>query len=290
VTEPTSRTIKVPGATLTYDVRSNDSSTAQALLIIGSPMGAGGFVTLAGHFPDRTVVTYDPRGVERSPKSDDISESTPDEHADDVHAVIQAIGGGPVDLFATSGGAVNSLALVARHPEDVRILVAHEPALGEVLSDRDTALAAAEGIQKAYRSSGFGPAMAKFIALVTHKGEVPAGFADGPGPDPAMFGLPTEDDGTRNDPLVGQNIVSSTHYKPDFDAIRAAATRIVVAVGAESDGEMAHRGGVGVAERLGTTPVTFPSGHGGFLGGEYGQTGEPEAFAKALREALETGN
>jgi pimeloyl-ACP methyl ester carboxylesterase len=290
VTEPTSRTIKVPGATLTYDVRSNDSSTAQALLIIGSPMGAGGFVTLAGHFPDRTVVTYDPRGVERSPKSDDISESTPDEHADDVHAVIQAIGGGPVDLFATSGGAVNSLALVARHPEDVRILVAHEPALGVVLSDRDTALAAAEGIQKTYRSSGFGPAMAKFIALVTHKGEVPAGFADGPGPDPAMFGLPTEDDGTRNDPLVGQNIVSSTHYKPDFDAIRAAATRIVVAVGAESDGEMAHRGGVGVAERLGTTPVTFPSGHGGFLGGEYGQTGEPEAFAKALREALETGN
>jgi pimeloyl-ACP methyl ester carboxylesterase len=204
--------------------------------------------------------------------------------------VIQAIGGGPVDLFATSGGAVNSLALVARHPEDVRILVAHEPALGEVLSDRDTALAAAEGIQKAYRSSGFGPAMAKFIALVTHKGEVPAGFADGPGPDPAMFGLPTEDDGTRNDPLVGQNIVSSTHYKPDFDAIRASATRIVVAVGAESEGEMAHRGGVGVAERLGTTPVTFPSGHGGFLGGEYGQTGEPEAFAKALREALETGN
>jgi pimeloyl-ACP methyl ester carboxylesterase len=290
VTEPTSRNIKVPGATLTYDVRSNGSSAAPALLIIGSPMGAGGFVTLAGHFPDRTVVTYDPRGVERSPKTDDTSESTPDEHADDVHAVIQAIGGGPVDLFATSGGAVNSLALVARHPEDVRILVAHEPALGEVLSDRDTALAAAEGIQKAYRSSGFGPAMAKFIALVTHKGEVPAGFADGPGPDPAMFGLPTEDDGTRNDPLVGQNIVSSTHYKPDFDAIRAAATRIVVAVGAESDGEMAHRGGVGVAERLGTTPVTFPSGHGGFLGGEYGQTGEPEAFAKALREALETGN
>jgi pimeloyl-ACP methyl ester carboxylesterase len=290
VTEPTSRTIKVPGATLTYDVRSNGSSAAPALLIIGSPMGAGGFVTLAGHFPDRTVVTYDPRGVERSPKTDDTSESTPDEHADDVHAVIQAIGGGPVDLFATSGGAVNSLALVARHPEDVRILVAHEPALGEVLSDRDTALAAAEGIQKTYRSSGFGPAMAKFIALVTHKGGVPAGFADGPGPDPAMFGLPTEDDGTRNDPLVGQNIVSSTHYKPDFDAIRAAATRIVVAVGAESDGEMAHRGGVGVAERLGTTPVTFPSGHGGFLGGEYGQTGEPEAFAKALREALETGN
>ena len=116
---------------------------------------------------------------------------------------------------------------------------------------------------------------------------MPAGFAEQP-VNPAMFGLPTEDDGKRSDPLLGQNIITCTHYEPDFDALRSAPTRIVVAVGAESEGELAHRGGVGVAERLGQAPVTFPSNHGGFLGGEYGQTGDPDAFAAKLREVLPT--
>ena len=101
-----------------------------------------------------------------------------------------------------------------------------------------------------------------------------------------MFGLPADDDGTRTDALLGQNIISCTHFEPDFEALRAASTRIVLGMGAESDGEMAHRGAEAVAERLGTTPVTFPSGHGGFLGGEYGQTGEPDAFAARLREVF----
>jgi pimeloyl-ACP methyl ester carboxylesterase len=285
-TAPTMQTLDVPGAVLTYDIRSNDSSTEPILLLIGSPMGASGFGTLASHFTDRTVVTYDPRGVERSQKTDPASESTPDQHGDDVHRLITALGAGPVDLFASSGGAVNALALVAHHPEDVRTLVAHEPPTGQVLPDRDAALAATEDIAATYQRSGMGAGMAKFIALVTHKGEISADYVDQPAPDPAMFGLPTADDGSRNDPLLMQNIITCTHYQPDFDALRAAPTRIVLAVGADSEGEMAHRGGVGVAERLGTTPVTFPSGHGGFLGGEYGQSGEPDAFAAKLREVL----
>jgi len=249
-------------------------------------MGAAGFGTLAGQFADRTVVTYDPRGVERSRRTDDATESTPQEHADDVHRLIAAVGAGPVDLFASSGGAVNALALVARHPDQVRILVAHEPPTAQVLPDREAALAAAEDIHETYLRDGTGPAMGKFISLVSHKGTIPPDFAGRPAPDPAMFGLPTEDDGSRNDPLVGQNIVSCTHYQPDFDALRAASTRIVMAAGAESEGEMAHRGAVAVAERMGMKPVTFPSGHSGFLGGEYGQTGEPDAFATTLRQVL----
>jgi pimeloyl-ACP methyl ester carboxylesterase len=286
MTEPTTHTLDVPGALLTYDVRSNSSSTAPVLLIIGSPMGAGGFGTLAGHFSDRTVVTYDPRGVERSRKADDTTESTPDQHADDLHRVISDLGAGPVDLFASSGGAVNALALVAHHPEQVRILVAHEPPTAQVLPDREPALAAARDVNETYKRHGFGPGMAKFIALVSRKGEIPADYVDQPAPDPAMFGLPTEDDGSRTDPLLAQNMISCTHYQPDFDALRAASTRIVLAAGAESEGEMAHRGAEAVAERLGTTPVVFPSGHGGFLGGEYGQRGEPDAFAATLREVL----
>ena len=286
MTEQTTNTLDVPGALLTYDVRRNTASTEPVLLMIGSPMGAAGFGTLAGHFSDRTVVTYDPRGVERSRKTDDATESTPDEHADDLHRVISTLGAGPVDLFASSGGAVNALALVARHPEQVRILVAHEPPTAQVLPDREPALAAAKDVNETYKRRGFGPAMAKFIALVSHKGEISADYVDQPAPDPAMFGLPTEDDGSRNDPLLAQNMVSCTHYQPDFDALRAASTRIVLAAGTESGGEMAHRGAEAVAERLGTTPVAFPSGHAGFLGGEYGQRGEPDAFAATLREVL----
>ncbi len=289
MTESTTQTLEAPGAVLTYDIRPGDGTAEPTLLLIGSPMGASGFGTLASHFPDRTVVTYDPRGVERSTKADPVSQSTPEQHADDIHRIIEALGVGPVDLFASSGGAVNALALVAAHPGDVRTLVAHEPPLASILPDREGAMAVTQAIHDTYQRSGFGPAMAQFIVVVSHKGPLTKEFAAQPAPDPAMFGMPAGDDGTRTDPLVGQNIITCTHFEPDFDALRAASTRIVVGVGVESDGEMAHRGGEAAAERLGTTPVLFPSGHSGFLGGEYGQTGEPDAFAATLREVLTAG-
>jgi pimeloyl-ACP methyl ester carboxylesterase len=286
MTEPKTDTLDVPGAVLTYDVRRNDASAEPVLLLIGSPMGAAGFGTLSGYFTDRTVFTYDPRGVERSRRTDGAAESTPDEHADDLHRLITALDTGAVDVFANSGGAVNALALVVQHPDQVRTLVAHEPPAATVLPDREEALAACRDIHETYLRNGFGAGMAKFIALVSHRGAIPADHVDGPDPDPAMFGLPTEDDGSRGDPLLGQNMLSCTHYELDVDALRAASTRIVIAQGAESTGELANRAAAAVAERLGTTPVVFPSNHGGFLGGEYGQTGEPEAFAAKLREVL----
>src|SRR5262249_14179701 len=97
----------------------------------------------------------------------------------------------------------------------------------------------------------------------------------------------TEDDGSRTDPLVGQNMVSCTHYKHDFDALRAAPTRIVIGIGEESSQMVTGRASAAVAERQGVTPVVFPGGHDGFLGGEYGQTGKPDAFAATLRTVLD---
>lgn len=286
VAEATTRTLEAPGATLTYDVRRGGSDDEPMLLLIGSPMAAAGFGTLAGHFIDRTIVTYDPRGSERSTKPDPTSPSTPDDHADDLHRIIQELGGGPVDLFASSGGAVNALALVARHPEAVRTLVAHEPPLASILPDRDAALAACRAIHETYQRSGWGAGMAHFIGVVSHRGEFPDDYAQQPAPDPAMFGMPTEDDGNRTDVMLAQNMVTCTHYEPDFDALRRASTRIVVAAGEGSEGEMANRGAHAVAQRLGIEPTTFPSDHGGFLGGEYDQTGEPDAFAARLRGVL----
>ena len=272
---------------LTYDVRSNDASTRPVLLIIGSPMGASGFVTLVRHFADRTVVTYDPRGVDRSPRTDGAAETTPDEHADDLHRLIAVLDAGPVDIFASSGGAVNALALVARHPEQVRVLVAHEPPASQELPDREPVLAACVDIRQTYLRSGFGPAMVKFIALVSYQGPLPPGYADLPAPEPEAFGLSARDDGSRDSPLLGQNIVTCNSYRHDFGALRAASTRVVIGVGAESGQLVAGRAGQAVAERLGAPPVTFPGGHDGFLGSEYGQTGEPDAFAATLHKVLD---
>ena len=256
-------------------------------MLIGSPMAAAGFETLARYFGDRTVVAYDPRGSERSVKEDPASPSTPEQHADDIHRLIQALGAAPVDLFASSGGATNALALVAKHPEDVGTLLAHEPPIASTLPDREHALAVVRSLGETYRQRGWGAAMAHFIAITSHRGPFTADSAGQPPPDPQMFGLPAEDDGSRDDVLFGQNLISGARYEPDFEALRSAGPRIVVAAGAESEGEMAHRGALAVAERLGVTPVIFPSHHAGFLGGEYGQTGEPDAFAAKLRVVLD---
>lgn len=277
--EPKTDTLEAPGVVLHYDVRGNDSSVQPVLLLIGAPMEAGGFAALAGCFGDRTVVTYDPRGVERSQRADGGTGSPPDEHADDLYRLISALGSGPVDIFGSSGGAVNALALLARHPGQVRTLVAHEPPIAQVLPDREAVLATCENIHETYLGDGFGPAMAKFIAMVSAQGPLPDGFASQPGPDPADFGLPVTDDGSRNHPLLGKHMILCTHYQHDFAALRAAPDRIVLGVGAESAATMPGRAAAGVARQLGLAPVTFPGDHVGF-------GSQPDAFAATLRSVL----
>ncbi|HEX4060705.1 MAG TPA: alpha/beta hydrolase [Streptosporangiaceae bacterium] len=279
MSEPKRDTLAVPGAVLHYDVRANDASAQPVLLLIGSPMGADGFAELAGCFDDRTVVTYDPRGVGRSQRADGASGSPPGEHADDLHRLIGALGAGPVDVFGSSGGAVNGLALVARHPEQVRTLVAHEPPIAQVLPDRDALLATCEAIHETYLRDGFGPAMAKFIAMVSQQGPLPDDFASRPGPDPAELGLPTADDGSRDHPLLGRHMILCTHYQHDFAALAATPVRIVPGVGAASAAMMPGRAAVAVAARLGPAPVTFPGNHNGF-------GGQSDAFAVTLRQVL----
>jgi pimeloyl-ACP methyl ester carboxylesterase len=286
-TQPITNTIAAPGASLVYDVRLNEESTKTPLFLIGAPMAAPGFGTLLGHFPDRTTVTYDPRGSERSVLDDAAGEINPDVHAEDLHAVITALNVGPVDMFASSGGAVNALALVAKYPHDVRTVVAHEPPLASLLPDREHALAACRAIKATYMRAGANAAMAHFIAVVSHQGEFTAEVAAQPAPDPATFGMPTDDDGDRSDVMLAQTILTIPGYEPDFEALRAAPTRIILAAGEDEPGTMANRGAHAVAERLGTTVVDFPGGHGGFIGGEYGQMGKPDEFGPKLRDVLD---
>ena len=163
MTEPTTHTVDVPGAVLTYDVREPDTPSDQRpLFIFGSPMGASGFEQLVSQFGDRTVITYDPRGMDRSTREPD-SELTAEVHADDYHRVVEAAGLGPVDAFASSGGGMCALHWIVAHPEDVRTLVCHEPPLVTLLEDREMAIKVNADIVDTYHRDGYGPAMAKFI-------------------------------------------------------------------------------------------------------------------------------
>lgn len=99
-----SHVLETPEVDLAYDVE-GPLPTADGrppLLLIGQPMDAGGFRALAARFPDRTVVTYDPRGLGRSVRKDGRVDQTPEAQAADVHALVEHLGAGPVDLFASS--------------------------------------------------------------------------------------------------------------------------------------------------------------------------------------------
>ncbi len=285
----TTQKLVTAGADIVYDVH-GPLPTADGrppLFMIAQPMDASGFSTLASYFSDRTVITYDPRGLGRSVRKDGKVDNSPTVQADDVHAVIEALGVGPVEMFASSGGAVTALALVASYPNDLTCLVAHEPPLISVLPDAQAAERARAGVRNAYEAKGSGAGMAAFIAMTSWQGEFTDDYFARPAPDPAQYGMTTEDDGSRHDPLLSDRSWAITSYRPDFDALTAAPTRIVVAVGEESKGTFTGRSSVATADLLGQPASVFPSHHGGFMGGESGYPGQPEAFARKLHDVLD---
>ncbi|WP_227464304.1 alpha/beta fold hydrolase [Nocardioides lijunqiniae] len=285
----TTHVLEIPGVDLAYDVR-GPLPTADGrppLLLVGQPMDAGGFATLASLLPERTVVTYDPRGLGRSTRKDGRTDHTPQVQAEDLHALVQELGGGPVDVFGSSGGAVAGLALVTAHPDDVAVLVAHEPPLLELLPDAYAAARASAEMRQAYQAQGFGAGMARFIAMTSWQGEYTDDYFAAPEPEPAAFGLPTDDDGSRDDPLMSDSSLEVSGYRPDADALAAAPTRIVAAVGEESAGTLTARTTAALAQLLGQETAVFPSHHGGFMGGEHGYAGQPEAFAARLRAVID---
>ena len=254
------------------------------LLLIGSPMGAEGFATLAGYFPDRTVVTYDPRGAGRSAR----------DAPGDRPTITPAISSGSSRRSAAVRSTCSPAPAARSTPSRGWRGTANRCARWWPTSRRwpgccptPAALTAAiEDMRQTYQRDGMGPAMAKFITLVMYDGVMPEGYGSRRS-IPAQFGLPTEDDGGRDDALLGQNLRTCTGYQPDVDALRASSTHIVIARGAASGQTMAARGADAVAELIGAELVSFPGDHGGFMGGEFGQQGEPEAFAVRLREMLD---
>src|SRR5262245_41422370 len=157
--------LRLRGATLFYRVR----GSGPLLLIL--PGGHGDADTADGlrnHLIDHySVVTYDRRGLSRS-KIDAPSERlTLETHGHDAHRLLAALTNEPAFVFGSSIGALIGLDLVARHPEQVGTLVAHEPPAWELLPDveRNRAMRLQEEAEEAFRREGAEAGFKRFVEL-----------------------------------------------------------------------------------------------------------------------------
>ena len=272
----TAERLAVPGANLYYEVR---GSGPVLLMMPGGPADAGNFRHIAEQLAaDYTVVTYDPRGLSHSTLDGPVRDERMVEiFADDVHRLLTATAKEPAFVFASSGGAVIGLELATRHPEQVRTLVSHEPPAPVLMADPARERAAMAEIVETYRTAGIGPAMQKFMVQTRIRGGGPPPPQGEPTPEQreAMAQM------KRNmDFWLGHYFLAIAAYEPDFAALKAGSTRIVPAVGDKSRGELAHEGGLRLADRLGTHAVVFPGAHGGF-------ESDAADFAVKLREVLQ---
>jgi pimeloyl-ACP methyl ester carboxylesterase len=188
------------------------------------------------------VVTYDPRGLSHSSPFDPRDDSRMVEiFADDVQRLLAANRQGKASVFASSGGATIALELAARHPEQLATVICHEPPSPALQPDPALVLAAMEDVCDTCAKAGVWPAAGKFMKLVRIEG--------GPPPESQGGELSLEAQEAMALMLknveffLGRYIRNLARYQPDFEALKACSCRIVPAVGAESEGQLAHMGG-----------------------------------------------
>jgi clorobiocin biosynthesis protein CloN7 len=225
-------------------------------------MDSTGFAGFAAELASSyTVVTYDPRGISNSTSEDAAQDVTPELQADDVSRLLSQFGDEPAYAFGSSGGAVVGLALITADPNRLRMFVAHEPPVIELLADGTQIRTQINDIYDTYRKEGPEAAMRKFLA---HAGLIGTGAVGGESrnePDPGMMARMR----SQASHFFAHLLRPTALYRPAIEALRTASTRIVVAGGTTSKGQLAHRTAVALAERLNTSLVDFPGSHVGFV-------------------------
>ena len=261
-----SGTLRVPGASLSYQMR----GSGPLLLMIAGGGGAGnGFNGIANILADAyTCVLYDRRGASHSPLDNPDEDVSIEMHSDDAYRLLAELAGEPAYVFSSSGGALIGLDLVARHPDLVHTLIAHEP-------PAEYLLPASEQLQvdpmEIYRREG---GLAALMALATQSG---MSYEDRE-PDVDLSATRAES-AANADALFKYTLPAVQRYRLDFAALLAAPTRIVLAGGSAGRDYVGYRGATAVAKRLGTTVIEFPSHHVGYMT-------HPRAFAERLREVI----
>lgn len=265
----TAATLEVPGARLHYEVR----GAGPVVVLIGAPMDATSFAPLADVLAaDHTVLTTDPRGVNRSWVEDREAESTPQMRADDLSRLLTHVDAGPAAVFGSSGGAVSALALVQEHPEQVHTVIAHEPPLEELVEDRELLRAQTEDMIATYLRGDVQGAWRRFLS--TANIHLPEPVFD------AMFGGERDAQTAADEHYEFANMLrATTRWEPDVEALRSTSTRIIVGIGEESPGQLCDRTSTALAAALDVSPMMFPGGHIGYVE-------DPDGFAFRLRAVL----
>lgn len=265
--------LKVPDATLYYEVRGQ----GPLVVLVGAPMHAEHFAPLAALLAeDHTVLTTDPRGVNRSSLDEPGQDSTPRMRADDLSRLLTHLGAGPAAVFGSSGGAVTALALAVAHPEQVRTVIAHEPPVSRLLDDPEAHDAAVEDIIATYASGDVAGAWTKFMINANIPMPDFEESADGPAEAPAE---PDPQQVADERFWFLHEMRGTTHWEPDIAALRAGPGSVVVGIGEESTGQLCDHTSTALAAALGTKPTYFPGGHIAFAD-------DPAGFAPRLREVL----
>jgi pimeloyl-ACP methyl ester carboxylesterase len=274
MTLPASDVLKVPGASLYHEV----SGQGPVLVFIaGGSTDAGVFGVVAAMLADAyTVVAYDPRGNSRSPLDGPAEDQRIEVHTEDVKRLIEKVAGAPVYIFGSSSGAIVGLELVTHHPELVQRLIAHEPPAIRLLPDPSAEAAFFAEVYELYQRDGVDAAMERFTVGIGMQDATPPPGVELPPPVAELL----DRIGRNNGFFLAHGMRQFSGFGGlDVPALKAVASRIVLACGADSREQLPARPGRALAAEFGTEPVEFPGGHAGYLT-------HPVEFAARLREVL----
>jgi pimeloyl-ACP methyl ester carboxylesterase len=244
------------------------------LLIPGGGCDAGIFDGIAGPLAGSfTVISFDPRGHSRSPLDGPPEDQRAEIHGEDASRLLARLTPEAAFIFGSSSGAVAGLDLAARHPGQVRLLVAHEPPLLRLLPDAAQARAFIDDVHETYLRAGAGQAMLKFAAGIGmdspagpgHPG--PAGGGALPAGAATMAGrmnATIERMHANTSFFLAHELRQFSSYVPDIDVLQAVRDRIILAVGRDSAALLPGRPAGVLAGRLGSKTVAFPGGHAGY--------------------------
>ncbi|GAA1547272.1 alpha/beta hydrolase [Kribbella lupini] len=278
---------------ITYDPRGNSRSPYDAELVGRGPLTRPGHVAhpydaeLVGRGPltrpGHVAHPYDAELVGRGPVTRPGHVAHPyderiDQSAEDALALIDAVAGSePAYVFGSSSGAITGLELITRHPDRVRMLIAHEPPAVDVLPDATTAHAFFEDVHTTYTTDGPVPALHLFaVGLGLDEDDQPAPEDLRPEYRHAMERML----GNTNT-FFAHKLLPFTRYRPDLDALREVAAKIVPASGTDSAEHLPARPIAVIADEIGWPVVTFPGGHTGYAS-------HPVQFATLLSRLLES--
>ncbi len=144
--------LRVNGAELYHEVRGDGPAV---LLIMGMTGDGGHFEEFADLLAaEFTVVSYDRRGNGRSPRPAGWATTSPEEQAEDAHALLAALGLTPATVYGSSAGATFALCLLIHHPDAVRGAILHEPPLVRLFDDPKARGAVTALVQEAMAAGG----------------------------------------------------------------------------------------------------------------------------------------